>query len=173
MRIALLSDTHDNTANTAAALKILAAQNPDVYLHAGDVVSPDMLDLFAGLPFHFVFGNNEYDFQALRSRANYLDLHCHDHFGALTLGVKRIALLHGHDAGLMAKLLRVPEDPTRRFDYLVHGHTHEKRDQRLEGGGVARIINPGAVYRAREKSVAMLDLKTETLTFLNLAAPTR
>jgi len=163
MLLALLSDTHDNTANTLAALEMLRPHNPAVYLHAGDMVDPDMLDLFAGLPFHFVFGNNEYDHGQLRSGAAALGLHCHGNFGDLTFDGKRIALLHGHDGTMMNKLLHAD-----KYDYVIHGHTHVRNDQRV---GRTRVINPGAIHRARVKSVALLELSNDELRFLELPGP--
>src|ERR1700742_4326967 len=125
MLLALLSDTHDHVANTFAALSLLAPYKPDVYLHAGDIVSPDMLRHFAGVPFHFVFGNNEYDLAAIRSRTKAFELQCHGYLAELTFNNKRIALLHGHDSDLMQKMLL-----SDSFDYLVHGHTHVRRDEK-------------------------------------------
>jgi hypothetical protein len=159
MLLALLSDTHDNVPATQAALEMLASHHPDVYLHAGDLVSPDMLPLFAGLDFHFVFGNNEYDFEGLRSLAVSLGLHCHEQFAELAFGAKRVALLHGHDQSMVNRFLR------SSVDYLIHGHTHERRDERHNA---TRIINPGAVHRARVRSVALLELETDAVTFLEI-----
>ena len=47
-------------------------------------------------------------------------------------------------------------------DYILHGHTHCKRDERI---GRCRVINPGALHRANPKSVATLDTASDTLTF--------
>ena len=161
MLLALLSDTHDDVANTQAAIELLRSHKPDAYLHAGDMVSPSMLDLFDGLPFYFVFGNNEYDFAGLRSRAIARGLHCLDHFGDLTFGNARIGLTHGHNS-LFEKALRAGH-----YQYLIHGHTHLRRDDRA---GSTRIINPGAVHRARKKTVALLNVTTDELRFLELPA---
>ena len=163
MLLALLSDTHDNTRSTRAALELLAAHRPAAYLHAGDLVDAGMLGLFAGLgAFHFVFGNNEYDHAAIRSLAVALELHCHEHVADLTFAGRRVALLHGHDGALFHKLAHSGE-----YAYLIHGHTHVRRDERV---GKTRIINPGAVHRARSKSVALLDVATDELRFLELDA---
>ena len=165
MLIALLSDTHDNAAATRAALALLAPHQPAAYIHAGDLVEPDMLDLFADLPpesFHFVFGNNEFDHPALIARAAELQLHCHGRFADLTLAGKRIAVTHGHDPKVLEQSLF-----SHQYDYLIHGHTHVRRDERR---GRTRIINPGALHRTRAKSVVLLDLATDTLRFLEIAA---
>jgi hypothetical protein len=159
MLIALLSDTHDNVANTQAALALLAPHNPGAYLHAGDMVSPWMLDLFAGLPLHFVFGNNEFDHGELRSLALARSLQCHDALGDITLDGARICLTHGHDREL-PRAVR-----SGAYRYVIHGHTHVRRDERVGG---THIINPGALHRAAVKSVALLDLATDELRFLEL-----
>ena len=161
MLLALLSDTHDNARTTRAALALLAPHHPDAFLHAGDLVAPDMLSHFADIgPFHFVFGNNEYDHAAIRTLAHALDLHCHDPFADLTFAGKRVALLHGHDATLFHKLAQSGD-----YAYLIHGHTHVRQDTRL---GHTRIINPGALHRAKTKSVALLNVGTDELRFLEL-----
>ena len=161
MLLALLSDTHDNTRTTKAALALLAPYQPAAYLHAGDLVDPDMLAHFAGIgPFHYVFGNNEYDLPAIRALDHSLELHCHGESADLAFAGKRVALLHGHDSALLNKLTRSGD-----YAYVIHGHTHVRRDLRL---GPTRIINPGALHRARPKSVALLDVATDELKFLEL-----
>src|SRR6185369_15443161 len=115
MLLALLSDTHDNVVTTMAALDLLAPHRPDAYLHAGDLVSPSMLDLFKGLPFHFVFGNNEYDHAELRSRALAHNLNCLGECGDLTLAGARICITHGHDRHLPKSLA------AGHYRYIIHG----------------------------------------------------
>src|SRR5262245_3095824 len=109
MLLALLSDTHDNVPTTRAALALLAPFKPAAYLHAGDLVSPSMLELFAGLNFHFVFGNNEYDHGALIARAGALNLNCLGEAGEVSFPplAAPVCLLHGHDFS--------------RLDRAIHG----------------------------------------------------
>jgi putative phosphoesterase len=160
MLLALLSDTHDNVPATRAALALLHSHTPDVYLHAGDLAAPDMLQHFADLPLHFVFGNNEWDHAEIRSRAKTLNLQCHANFADLEFAGKRLALLHGHEQPLLHSLITAG-----KHDYIVHGHTHTRRDDRIRS---TRVINPGAVHRAKPRSAALLNIATDTLTFLDL-----
>ncbi len=51
----------------------------------------------------------------------------------------------------------------QKHDYLLQGHTHVRHDERI---GKTRVINPGALHRAREKTVALLDTATDRLVFL-------
>ena len=50
-------------------------------------------------------------------------------------------------------------------DYLLFGHTHRYEQFR---DGPVRCINPGALHRARIKTVALLDLATDSVVFLTL-----
>ncbi len=163
MLLALLADTHDNAHSTRAALELLAPHHPAAYLHAGDLVDAQMLTWFAGLgAFHFVFGNNEFDHAAIRAAALAYDLHCYGTVADLTFAGQRVALLHGHDWDLLHKLALSGE-----YAYVVHGHTHVRRDERV---GKTRIINPGALHRAKTRSVALLDVATDELRFLEVPA---
>jgi predicted phosphodiesterase len=46
---------------------------------------------------------------------------------------------------------------TSDLDFLFYGHTHVAAER--QNGGV-RVINPGALYRARIKTFVILDTKT-------------
>ena len=161
MLVALMSDTHDNEASTRAALGVLALRKPDLYLHAGDLVSAEMLELFRGLPLHFVFGNNEWDLAGLRSGALAAGVKCHEYLAEVDCGGKKVALLHGHRADVEA-LAR-----SGKYDYVVHGHSHVRRDERVVS---CRVINPGALHRAKVRTVALLDVGSDGLEFLEVRA---
>ncbi len=88
--MALLSDTHDNVASTKAALRMLALHSPAAYLHAGDLVAEEMLEHFDGLRLHLVFGNNEWDHAAIKSRAKALGHFCHGQMAEIELGGKQL-----------------------------------------------------------------------------------
>lgn len=170
MLLGLLSDSHDNLPTLRAGIALLRARGARVLLHLGDICDPNVLDEFAGLPedgiaVHFVFGNNDYDHAALRARAAHHGLTCHQHAGELLLADRRLALTHGDDHALMRQWLE-----TQRLDYLFHGHTHRVADRRE---GKTRIINPGALHRATPKTVALLDLATDTLDLLSVSPAPR
>ena len=158
MVIGILSDTHDRVETTRAAVEMLRVGGAEYYLHCGDVGSELVLDVLAGLPSAFVFGNNDWDRRGLQRYAEHLRLRCLGDAGEVELGGKSFCILHGDDL----RRMRVALD-AQRFDYLLHGHTHVKRDERV---GRTRVINPGALHRAREKTVALLDTATDGLRFL-------
>jgi putative phosphoesterase len=158
MRIGILSDTHDRVEAMAAGMAVLRARGVDLYLHCGDVGGQSVLDLLAGEKAIFVWGNTDFDRQALAKYAEGLGIDCRGDVAELQLEGKAIALTHGHDHQIMRRILRGTD-----HDYLIHGHTHMARDDRV---GRLRVINPGALHRAARKSVAVLDLKTDTLEHL-------
>ena len=160
MLIGLLSDTHDRLNATIAAMRVLREAGAQFFLHGGDVGGERILDCLAGDKSAFVFGNNDWDRRELARYAESIGVQCLDEFGEITLDGKRFAITHGDDS---ARLKRIHND--QRHDYLITGHTHVKRDERV---GKIRWINPGALHRAREKTVAVLDPGTDILKFLRV-----
>src|SRR5581483_9050143 len=160
MKIGILSDSHDRPEALALAVRTLTANGAEFLIHCGDVGSESMLDHLAGIPSAFVWGNNDFDRRGLERYAENLGIRCLGNFGELELGGKRFAVLHGDDERLKQKLLA-----EQNFDYLLQGHTHVRADTRV---GKTRCINPGALHRAREKTVAILDTDTDRLIFLKL-----
>jgi putative phosphoesterase len=161
MRVGLLSDTHDRLEAAAAAMKVLRDAQAEAFLHAGDVGSEQIIDLLAGENAAFVWGNNDLDRGELARYADQLGVKCLNNFGEITLGGKLFAITHGDDQRRIDLVLK-----DQRHDYLITGHTHQKHDQRI---GKVRWINPGALHRAREKTVAILDTEKEELRFLVVA----
>jgi uncharacterized protein len=158
MLVGLLSDTHDDLNATVAGLRVLRGAGVEYFLHGGDVGGQRILDLFAGDPFAFVWGNNDWDRRDLSRYAFSIGLRCMDEFGEITLAGKVFAMTHGDDSQLVKRILS-----QQRHDYLITGHTHVKKDERV---GRVRWINPGALHRARTKTVAVLDLAKDDLKFL-------
>jgi len=162
MKIGILSDTHGRREIAIRAANSLREQGAEYLIHCGDVCGADVLDALAGGPAAFVFGNNDFDGPELRRYAESIDVTCLGTFGVLELGGKRIAVTHGDDHPLVGRLTRA-EPP---YDYLFTGHTHVRHDRRV---GPTRWINPGALYRAARKSVALLDLANDELSSFAVA----
>ena len=115
-----------------------------------------------GLPLWFVFGNNDFDRAGLQAAGAAMGAKCLGAFGDVTLAGKRIALFHGDD---FVRRQRWVDSGV--YDYALSGHTHKRLDGRR---GRTREINPGALHRAAEKTVALLDLASDKLEFLTVEA---
>ena len=162
MIVGILSDTHDRVEAARAGVELLRQHGAEYYVHCGDVGSELILDLLAGLPAAFVFGNCDWDRRGLERYAAQLNVSCFGHSGELELGGKLFHVQHGDDAQAMRRAL-----DNQRFDYILHGHTHVARDERA---GRTRVINPGALHRVKQKTVAVLDTKNDVLKFLVVPA---
>ena len=158
MLLGILSDTHDRSEMMRLAVAALQERGAQFFIHCGDVCTPDVLDPLAGLPSAFVWGNCDWDRLALQRYAQAIEVPCYGAFADLELGGKRVAVLHGDDRSKMDAVLKAGG-----HDYLFHGHTHVKRDERI---GRTRVINPGALFRASEKTVALLDTDSDRLEYV-------
>ena len=74
----------------------------------------------------------------------------HEPFGELELEGRKIAWIHGDNGQLFRDV-----ENSGQFEFLFYGHTHQAREHRT---GPTRVINPGALQRARLKTCAVLDL---------------
>jgi putative phosphoesterase len=160
MLLGILSDTHDRSEMMQRAVTTLQERGAEFFVHCGDVCAPELLDALAGLGCAFVWGNCDWDRARLQRYGDGIGVPCYGDFADLELVGKRIAILHGDDKARMDRLLAAQE-----HDYLFHGHTHVRRDERV---GKTRVINPGALHRAAEKTVALLDLAADRLEYVRI-----
>jgi uncharacterized protein len=159
MRIGIISDTHDQVARTAAAVRLLVAEGAEALIHCGDLTVPAVVRECARLPSYYVFGNNDFDEDDLRRAMAETGGVCLGRGGVVTLGGRRVAVTHGDRDAEVRRLAR--ENP----DYLLLGHSHRPADER---DGPVRRINPGALHRASSWTVALLDLDDDGLRFLHV-----
>jgi putative phosphoesterase len=152
MDLAILSDTHDRRPILARALDLLRRRRIDTVLHCGDIESPEIVEMFRGLRAHFVFGNCDTDRAALADAITSGGLTLHEPFGHLEFGPTKIAFIHSDDKSLFRSI-----ENSGAYDFLFYGHSHVRAEHRT---GPTRVINPGALHRARPKTFAVLDLET-------------
>jgi putative phosphoesterase len=158
MIVGILSDTHDRLPATRAAVELLRTRGAEFLIHCGDVGGEQIIDQLAGdVPSAFVFGNNDWDTRGLQRYAAELGIQCLGAADELELGGKTFYVTHGDDFRALRTAIE-----SQRYDYVLHGHTHVRRDDRV---GRTRIINPGAMHRAKEKTVALLNTDSDDLTF--------
>ncbi len=156
MILGILSDSHGDAERTRRAVKLLKEQDAQAFVLCGDIGGDEVFSELVGLELWFVWGNCDYPDASMKRHVGSLGLRAPDGVPLrLDLAGKRIAVFHGHERELERF------DPAD-VDYLLHGHTHVRRDDHI---GLTRIINPGALHRAAEYSVATLDLSSDTLAF--------
>jgi putative phosphoesterase len=154
MRALVVADTHltPTTLDRMPAEVWAMASKSDVVLHAGDVVTAEVLATFADrAPTHAVLGNND---------EGRLDL---PETVALDLAGHRVAMVHdsGPTKGRPGRMARLFPDA----DVVVFGHSHAPLVSR-DGDGPL-LLNPGSPTHRRRQPV-------HTVAWLHLggAAPT-
>lgn len=157
--LGILSDSHGRVGTTASAVRLLTEHGANRLIHLGDVGSEEVLDELVGHRAHVVFGNCDDEVVELSSYARHVDITVDHPLGWLTLDGKTIAFTHGHLHSALDEALE------RSPDYLLHGHSHELRDERAES---TRIINPGALFRARRYTAALLEPATDRLEVIEI-----
>ena len=160
MKLAVLSDIHDNIWKLAAALP--QAAQADALLFCGDLCSPFTLDRLArgmaGKPVHVVWGNNEGDVRLmLKITADLPNLTLHGPLAELELGGLRVALNHYPE---IARGLAL----SGNYDLVCCGHDHQAHEERLPGG--ATLLNPGEIMGLYGRSTwAAFDTESRVVTF--------
>jgi putative phosphoesterase len=156
--VGVLSDTHDRLLETRLAVRLLLQHGAEALIHCGDLMTENVLDCLAGpVPAYFVFGNNDFDRDALQRYAKDIGLHCLGTHGRITLGGKVLGIAHGDRLRPIQELLAEPD-----LRYLISGHTHVAEDRQE---GTVRWVNPGALHRTRSKSVCTIDLSIDAVRF--------
>jgi putative phosphoesterase len=160
MRLGILADTHDKLARTRVAVGMLRDAGAEALVHCGDLTGPPIVEVLAALPCWFVFGNNDaHAVPALERAAAEFGPVCLGWGGVVELGGRRVGLTHGHMARAMRQVLA--EQP----EFVLSGHSHCASDT---WDGTVRWINPGALHRADEYTVALLELVSGELQVLRI-----
>lgn len=152
MKIAILSDIHDNIWNLET---LLAHLHADALVFCGDFCAPFTLAQIAeGFPgaIHVVFGNNDGDqFLLTRVAGRFPHVTLHGDFAELVLSGRRIAVTHYPRIG---RALAQSES----YDLVCFGHSHERAVERV---GKTLLVNPGEVMgRFGRSTYALYDAET-------------
>ncbi len=156
MLVGILSDSHGRHLMVRRAVALFDRLGVQHLIHCGDVGSVNVFDEFVGRPLTFVWGNTDEPSGKLLAYLDKVGIMAPEAVPTrVELDGKRFAVFHGHERAF---------DHAERLDvdYVLHGHSHERRDERI---GRVRFINPGALHRARVRSVATLDTATDRLVF--------
>lgn len=145
----------------------LLERGVDRLIHLGDIGTVEVIDALAvdvpggddQIEAHLVFGNTDWDIEELSDYARDLDVSVDHPLGTITLPEGVLAYCHGHEPGVMQAAIR--DGAT----WLCHGHTHRVSDLRRGG---TRVINPGALFRAAQYTVAVLDTATDSVELIDV-----
>ncbi|MCK4872067.1 MAG: metallophosphoesterase family protein [Phycisphaerales bacterium] len=160
--LGLLSDSHGDAETTCRAVDLLIEAGATMLIHLGDIEHESVIDALAteaDIPVHLVFGNVDWPTARFTRYAELLGIHVDHPCGRLTVDGKQIVFHHGHEYRCIEAAL------SDGVDFLLHGHTHVARDDVIAG---TRVINPGALHRVSERTVALLTPRNGRLRFITV-----
>lgn len=162
MKIAVLSDSHDNIWKLAQAMPHLASA--DMVIHCGDLCSPFMVlrlgEGLGGKPLHIVWGNNDGDRLLIgRNARAFPEIILHGEIAEFEFAGLRIAVNH---YPVVARGLAA----SGSYDLVCYGHDHIAHEERV---GACLLLNPGelmgmrgpsrvAVVQTEDRGVQSIDL---------------
>jgi putative phosphoesterase len=153
MRIGVVSDTHDNTANVRRIVEIFNAAGVERVVHTGDITKARTLAVLAHLdaPLVGVYGNNDREREALERAAGLHGMRLVDPPLSLPWAGTGVAVVHDPEA--------ITPELLARHGVVLHGHTHRRVLERRAG---ALVFNPGecAGHLRGHNVVGVLDLVT-------------
>jgi putative phosphoesterase len=162
MKIAVLSDSHDNIWKLDEAMPHL--RQADAVVHCGDLCSPFMIKrLGEGVesrPVHFVWGNNDGDQYTISGVArDYDHILLHGDLATLDLNGIKVAVNHYPEIahGLAA---------SGEFDIVCYGHDHTQHQEMI---GDCLLLNPGELMGLNGSStIATVDVVTKKVNVIEL-----
>ena len=162
MRIAVISDTHDNIWKLEELLKGL--KDVEALIHCGDLCSPFMVrkitEYVKSIPVHIIWGNNDGDKLALiEAGIDAPNLNFHEEFARLVLDGSTIGVTHYREIAVELSI-------NETFDLILFGHTHEAEEKQMRK---SLLVNPGEVMGLLGKSTyAIIETKPLKVEFVEI-----
>ncbi len=163
MKIGVMSDTHDNLSNLTYVLEVFREKEIETIIHCGDLTSLEMVSHFDGFRVIYLIGNMDKVNGAIKSRFEKMR---EDNFAGTVfkgkLGGVLVAATHGHINNKIMDLVS-----QKKFNWIFHGHTHEKRDEVIRD---TRVVNPGALggLGRGSRTFCIVDLAEDKVEFLRV-----
>lgn len=157
MKIAIISDTHDNLYNLKRFFEFVKKESIEAIIHCGDMARAETLDEilknFDG-PVFLSFGNMDFR-EEFSNFENNERVEIFEKFGKAEIGGLKIGFCHFPE---LAKA------NCKKYNFVFYGHTHKPW---IEKSGNCFIANPGNLagqYYAA--SFAVLETNTKHLSLI-------
>lgn len=165
MKIAIISDIHENFHNLILALKHIKKFHVKKIIMLGDLINPAIAKVLVAseIPVFAIWGNNDGDKVAITkaslSKGSNLEMGF-DTYDFLELGGRKLFLTH---YPLLARSMAKSGD----FDAVFYGHDHKKNLDRV---GNCIIVNPGelSAHKTGKATFAIYDTDSNTAEIIEL-----
>ncbi|MGM9992526.1 MAG: metallophosphoesterase [Candidatus Bruticola sp.] len=173
MKIAIISDSHDNLTKLRQAVQVSLHRGADTLVHAGDFVSPFSLDPLAEakIPIHAVLGNNDGEREGLRKRFALLGAHFWE--GPVSFYL-RDTLVHLQHFSFTEEQLNLPSAtsppanaPKLHPELFICGHTHKLQIKQWKN---CTLVNPGECcgYLTGKSTMVLYDTEKRNCEIITL-----
>ena len=165
MKIAIVSDSHDNFHNLTLFFNDVVNHNVEKILFLGDFINAGIAKHFAHfqIPTFAIFGNNDGELVgitkvALKEGSN-LEVGFST-FDILEIDGRKLFLTH-------YPILARPMAKSKDFDAVFYGHNHLKHQEMI---GNCLMLNPGEIsaHKTKIASYAVYDTKTNSAQIYEL-----
>lgn len=159
MKLAVISDIHENFHNLILALEEMKKHDVEQILCLGDLMNTGIAKVLASqeIPVYMVWGNNDGEKVEItlasqrEGSALTVSLNTYD---ILELGEKKIFISHYDD-------LAVPMAKSKEFDAVFYGHNHIQSKEKV---GHCWVVNPGEIAANKTKIASMAIYNTQKNT---------
>ncbi|HRX63973.1 MAG TPA: metallophosphoesterase [Candidatus Absconditabacterales bacterium] len=165
MKIAVISDIHDNAHNLVMALEQIKKYNVEEIIFLGDFCGAAIAGMLSAVPVKVraIFGNNDGDKSLITkfSLAEGSNLEIgFDVFDTIEIDGRKIFLSH-------YPLLAKPMAKSGDFDAVFYGHNHLKNKKMI---GNCLVLNPGEVgaYKTGIATFAIYDTETNDAEIIEI-----
>ncbi|MDA3836438.1 MAG: metallophosphoesterase [Nanoarchaeota archaeon] len=165
MKIAIISDVHDNAHNLVLALELIYKTEAEKIYFLGDFAGAAIANLLVSskLPVFAIWGNNDGD-KALITKFSFkeesnLEIGF-DNYDKVEVDGRNLFLTH---YPMIAKSMAKSSD----YDAVFYGHNHLKHKEMI---GDCLLLNPGEVgaYKTGKPTFAIYDTKTNDAEIIDI-----
>ena len=156
MKIAIISDIHENFHNLILALQEMEKQQVEQILCLGDLINPGIAKVLANqaIPVFMIWGNNDGDkveiTLASKRAGSQLTVSVRT-YDFIELDGRKIFMTHYED-------LAMPMAKSGLYDAVLYGHNHELFSEKI---GACWIINPGELAASKTKKATFTIYDTQ------------
>jgi len=165
VKIAIISDIHENFHNLILALQEMKKQAVEQILCLGDLINPGIAKVLANqpIPVFMIWGNNDGDkveiTLASKREGSQLTVSVRT-YDFIELAGRKIFMTHYED-------LALPMAKSGLYDVVFFGHNHQLSSEKI---GHCWVINPGelAASKTKKATFAIYNTQKHSFEFLTL-----